>query len=164
MRGALWLTFLLFQDEKPWSKAYDELTPFISGLHFRDFDFEEDALLFDPSQFKADRQAQVALRNNAAFSQYPVRMQRKIVEVGGYEKFEAKRVVVRQGHPARAFYFILSGSVVVMVTDPETKISKPVAYMHKGMTFGELAIVNRTIRQASIVAKETIELMSIDIE
>jgi hypothetical protein len=28
----------------------------------------------------------------------------------------------------------------------------------------ELAIINRTIRQATIVAKETIELMSIDIE
>lgn len=86
-------------------------------------------------------QTQVALRNNAAFAQYPVRMQRKIVEVGSYEKwviavmlcmlpdtadisitfmdhwsliipcrFDAKRVIVRQGHPANAFYFILSGS------------------------------------------------------
>jgi hypothetical protein len=38
------------------NKSYDELTPFISGLHFHDFDFDQEALLFDPSLFKADRQ------------------------------------------------------------------------------------------------------------
>ena len=54
--------------------------------------------------------AQIALRNIQAYAEYPVRMQKKIVEVGRYEKYEAKRVVVRQGHPASAFYFILSGS------------------------------------------------------
>ena len=53
---------------------------------------------------------QVALRNIASFAEYPVRMQRKIVEVGRYERFGAKRVIVRQGQPASAFYFILSGS------------------------------------------------------
>ena len=51
-------------------------------------------------------------------------------------RFEAKRVIVRQGHPASAFYFILSGSVVVMVTEGELKVAKPVAYLVKGMTFG----------------------------
>ena len=55
-------------------------------------------------------QAQTALRNIACFAEYPVRMQRKIVEVGRYEKYDSKRVIVRQGHPASAFYFILSGS------------------------------------------------------
>ena len=51
-------------------------------------------------------------------------------------RYEAKRVILRQGHRASAFYFILSGSVVVMVYDNEIKAAKPVAYMSKGMTFG----------------------------
>lgn len=51
-------------------------------------------------------------------------------------RYDAKRVIVRQGHRAEAFYFILSGSVVVMVTDPETNTAQPVAYLYKGMTFG----------------------------
>jgi hypothetical protein len=43
---------------------------------------------------------------------------------------------VRQGHPASAFYFILSGSVVVMVTSGELQVAKPMAYLVRGMTFG----------------------------
>ena len=31
---------------------------------------------------------------------------------------------------------IVCVTVVVMVTDPETKIAKPAAYLQKGMTFG----------------------------
>ena len=51
-------------------------------------------------------------------------------------RFEAKRVIVRQGHPASAFYFILSGSVVVMVTEGELQVAKPMAYLARGTTFG----------------------------
>ena len=80
-----------------------------------------------------------------------------------------------------------------MVTDIETKVAKPVAYLYKGMTFGvstgnfylityhglptrrfgyspvltflqELAIAHRTKRQSTVIAKEIIELLSIDAE
>lgn len=55
-------------------------------------------------------QAQVSLRNLRSFAEFPMRMQSRVARVGRYERHEAKRVLVRQGHPAEAFYFILSGS------------------------------------------------------
>ncbi|CAD5122959.1 DgyrCDS11350 [Dimorphilus gyrociliatus] len=110
------------------------------------------------------RQITVALRNIETFGEYPIRMQEKIAAVGNYERYEGKRVILRQGHPAHAFYFILSGCVVVMVTDKESSFTKPVAYLPRGKSFGELAIINRTSRQSSVIAKEPVELLSISVE
>ncbi|KAK3602069.1 hypothetical protein CHS0354_008024 [Potamilus streckersoni] len=166
----------------------DELSPFIKQLHFHDYGKEMPDLMFDPTRYKANRQirmpedtkrvlskrssertpqelytAEITLRNIKAISEYPARMQRKIAEVGQYETYESKRVIVRQGHPASAFYFILSGAVVVMVMDIESKYARTVAHLYKGQAFGELAIINGTQRQSTIIAKETCELLSISV-
>ncbi|KAL4227119.1 hypothetical protein ACF0H5_015092 [Mactra antiquata] len=162
----------------------DELAPYIKRLHFHEEDNTD--LLIDLSKFKANRQMRIpeetkrilsmeisersekevytvtlALRNIKCFAEYPKRMQNKLAEVGLYEKYESKRVIVRQGHPASAFYFILSGAVVVMVMDEDSKYARPVAHLYKGQTFGELAIINGTQRNSTVIAKETCEFMSI---
>ncbi len=128
-------------------------------------------------------QALLYLRNCKAFEQYPIKMQRRIAQAGIFERYDAKRIIVRQGHRASAFYFVLSGSVVVIIMDYAEKFARPVAFLNKGMTFGvsdssvrydfesctcefyqELAIINRTIRQATCIAKETVELLSLSID
>lgn len=38
-------------------------------------------------------------------------------------------------------------AVVVMVTDQETKVAKPVAYLYKGMTFGVSSILTLGLAQ-----------------
>ncbi|XP_013414119.1 cyclic nucleotide-binding domain-containing protein 2 [Lingula anatina] len=144
---------------------------------------------FNPNDFKANRQlrlseeakriltkpsgerteqelnyVEISLRNIKAYSDYTVRMQRKIAEVGMYERFEAKRIIVRQSHPPNAFYILLSGSVVVVVMDQETRVAKPVAILKRGRAFGELGLINRTPRQSSCIAKETVEMLSISIQ
>ncbi|XP_046561131.1 uncharacterized protein LOC124270147 [Haliotis rubra] len=168
----------------------DELSPFVKPLNFREYPAMAGVeLMFDPSRFKANKQtrisddirrilskppsdrtdqelytAQIALRNITCFQEYPARMQRLLAAVGIYERFEARRVLVRQGHPASSFYFILSGTVVVMVMDCDRKYARPVAYLYKGQTFGELAIINRTSRQSTVLAKESSEFLTISVE
>ncbi|XP_067683150.1 uncharacterized protein [Haliotis asinina] len=168
----------------------DELSPFVKPLNFRDYPAMAGVeLMFDPSKFKANKQtrisddirrilskppsdrtdqelytAQIAMRNIKCFQEYPARMQRLLAAVGIYERFEARRVLVRQGHPASSFYFILSGTVVVMVMDCDRKYARPVAYLYKGQTFGELAIINRTSRQSTVLAKESSEFLTISVE
>ncbi|XP_041349461.1 uncharacterized protein LOC121368779 [Gigantopelta aegis] len=167
----------------------DELTPFIKQVHFHeDESAENDDLLFDASRFKVKRQnrmseemiriwsklpdsrteqelytVEIGVRSMPSFKEFPARMQRLIAEVGIYCKYEAKRVLVRQGNRAEYFYFILSGSVVVLVMDDEWKYARPVAYLYKGQSFGELAIINRTSRQSTVMAKETCELLKISV-
>ncbi|XP_071081611.1 uncharacterized protein [Haliotis cracherodii] len=168
----------------------DELSPFLKPLNFRDYPAMAGVeLMFDPSRFKANKQtrisddikrilskppsdrtdqelytAQIAMRDIKCFQEYPARMQRLLAEVGNYERFEARRVLVRQGHPASSFYFILSGTVVVMVMDCDRKYARPVAYLYKGQAFGELAIINRTSRQSTVLAKESSEFLTISVE
>ncbi|KAK3762835.1 hypothetical protein RRG08_040529 [Elysia crispata] len=169
------------------SQEPNEFSPFIK-IDFQE-GYEPDDLLFDPSKFKANKEsriteefirimskmewdrtpqeiyyAQIALRNIECLQDFPARMQQKIAERGMYEKFNAKRVLVRQGHPASCYYFILSGAVAVMVLEQGEAFAKPVAYLTKGQTFGELAIINRSRRQSSIIAREESQFLTISID
>ncbi|XP_033746454.1 uncharacterized protein LOC117331715 isoform X2 [Pecten maximus] len=163
----------------------DEVSPFIKGLHFHDYDAPPD-LLFDRSIFKANKSmripeetkkilckisrdrterevyvAQIALRNIKAIADYPQNMQMKIAQVGQYERYEAKRIVLRQGHPASSYYFVLSGEAVVMVMDESRTYARPAFHINKGGDFGELSIIQGTKRNATIICKEPCEFLSI---
>ncbi|XP_069141505.1 uncharacterized protein [Argopecten irradians] len=176
----------LFKDHSLREKEHeDEVSPFIKGLHFHDYDAPSD-LLFDRSIFKANKSmripeetkkilckssrdrtereiyvAQIALRNIKAIADYPQNMQMKIAQVGQYERYEAKRIVLRQGHPASSYYFVLSGEAVVMVMDETRTYARPAFHINKGGDFGELSIIQGTKRNATIICKEPCEFLSI---
>ncbi|KAK3611132.1 hypothetical protein CHS0354_014877 [Potamilus streckersoni] len=146
---------------------------------------------FDPSVFKANReklisneakqilsldqgdrteeQLKTALLslNQAvdAFGEFPIKMQRSLVRVARYERFEAKRVIIRQGHTADNFYFILSGTAVVTIleTDKQTgdQIVRTVALLKKGNSFGELALMHGARRSATVTCKNDVELLAV---
>jgi len=150
-----------------------------------------DGLLFDPSFYKAQKEIQLA--NEAmyilsinpearteeqinsvitmvkasvpAFGEYPFRMQRQLLSVGWYEKFETNRVIIRQGHRALNFYFILSGSAIVSLTtkDKSTGVSKDttVAILGKGHSFGELALLHDTARTATVICQSEVVLLAV---
>nr|XP_006818445.1 PREDICTED: uncharacterized protein LOC102804482 [Saccoglossus kowalevskii] len=144
-------------------------------------------LAFNPSYFKANRQqrlseeakriltsdrsqrtdyqlkyAQIGLRNIESFAEYPVRMQQKLCKVGWLETFEPGRCIVRQGHIAHAFYIILSGTVMVTVTDGEN--SRVVCFLKRGEAFGELAILNNSKRASTVISRDCVELLAISTE
>lgn len=87
-------------------------------------------------------------------------MQKVMAKKGWYEIYEGKRVIVRQGHPARCYYFILSGSVIVSKLDTETGHSKTLTLLHSGESFGEIGIIHAGARTASVVSKDTVELLA----
>ncbi|XP_064629939.1 uncharacterized protein LOC135488914 isoform X2 [Lineus longissimus] len=107
---------------------------------------------------------QIALRNINAFAEYPKKIQKAMCQVGWCESYESKRAIVRQGHPPVAFYFILSGTVVVTVYDKEAQVARTICFLHRGMEFGELALVTRSIRQATVISKSAVELLCISVE
>eukprot|EP00112_Aurelia_sp_Birch-Aquarium-sp1_P006691 Seg1733.2 transcript_id=Seg1733.2/GoldUCD/mRNA.D3Y31 product="Cyclic nucleotide-binding domain-containing protein 2" protein_id=Seg1733.2/GoldUCD/D3Y31 len=100
-----------------------------------------------------------------AFGEYPSRMQRQLLSVGWYEKFEPNRVIIRQGHRALNFYFILSGNAVVSLTtkDKVTGASKDttVAVLGKGHSFGELALLHDTARTATVICQSEVALLAV---
>lgn len=51
--------------------------------------------------------------------------------------------------------------MVVLVMDEERSFVKPKAILHKGQSFGELAIINGDRRRSTVVAMEETEMLSI---
>jgi len=52
----------------------------------------------------------VMQRGYPALAEYPLYMQQMVAERARYQTYPEKRLIVRQGQPAVAFYYILSGS------------------------------------------------------
>ncbi|KAJ8297714.1 hypothetical protein KUTeg_024245 [Tegillarca granosa] len=121
-----------------------------------------------------------------AFSEFPITMQKSLVRVGWYEQekkkaltdygvvvnesiflfsFEDKRVIIRQGHMADNFYFILSGTAIVtkLETDLQSgeEVTRTVAVLKKGNSFGELALMHGARRSATVICKEEVELLAV---
>ncbi|XP_048248593.1 uncharacterized protein LOC124151217 isoform X1 [Haliotis rufescens] len=145
---------------------------------------DRDGLFFDTNDFKADTQDRVpqeakrilqmkpeerslrdvqylviVLSNIPAFAEYPRRMQHKLCAVGWYEAYEPKRAIVREGHPPHSFYFLLSGTV--LVTAFENGVARTLVSLRTGMSFGELAVITRSRRQATVSTHTPTELLCI---
>ncbi|XP_067661280.1 cyclic nucleotide-binding domain-containing protein 2-like [Haliotis asinina] len=167
-----------------WTQVHDDV-----GTSRRAY--ERFGLTFDPSVFRANREAQLSTEAKAilsmdpgdrseeqlhlalaslkqavdAFGEFPIKMQRSLVRVGWYEHFERKRVIIRQGHVAENFYFILSGTAVVTIleTNKQTReqYGHTVAMLKKGNSFGELALMHGSRRSATVTCKNDVELLAV---
>jgi cAMP-dependent protein kinase regulator len=60
--------------------------------------------------------------------------------------------IIRQGDPGDAFYLLLEGSAVAVVTD-EAGASREVMTYQAGMYFGEVALLRDEPRKATVVAR-----------
>ncbi|KAK6172236.1 hypothetical protein SNE40_015942 [Patella caerulea] len=147
-------------------------------------------LSFDPSYFKAKKEitissevkgilslpkenrspeqiqtAMFGLQSLRSFAEYPLHMQEKLCKVAWYEVVPPKRVLIRQGHHAENFYFILSGQAVVtiLVRDPKTgeSVNRVATIMRKGMSFGELALLHHSRRTATVSSQDTVQLLTV---
>ncbi len=78
-----------------------------------------------------------------------------------FEQVERGRSVVRQGAPGNRFYVILEGTASVRQWRPAGG-DQLVARLGSGDFFGELALLRRARRAASVIATSDLVLMSID--
>ncbi len=75
------------------------------------------------------------------------------------ERHVAGEVIVRQGDPGDKFYVIKSGNVDVIVD--EGGVRRTVAVLGKGDFFGEAALLTGAPRNATVVAKEDVEVYTL---
>ncbi|KAH9494555.1 hypothetical protein Btru_019839 [Bulinus truncatus] len=187
----LMLRAIGFKPQKPeenrynflsWTVVYDEVLG-ISRLNY-----DSGTLTFDPLLYKANKETTVSqdvkdilklpanqrtqahvhtVRINfkqvaPSFSEFPIRIQESMIKVCTYEKFEAGRVIIRQGHRAENFYFILSGCAVVTEMDNYANHAHTTNVLGKGNSFGELALLNMSLRSATVTCREDVELIWIE--
>ncbi|XP_041463895.1 cAMP-dependent protein kinase regulatory subunit-like [Lytechinus variegatus] len=154
---------------------------------------EENTLTFDVNAFKSNVQSMSTLPPRAknimiknswertkdelqylfgfvdrlkCFDRYSTTIRHELAAVIYYDSFEAGRVIVRQGHPGLAFYFILSGSVIVEVSETDKRTgetnTRQMGETYAGASFGELALLHGTKRGASIRCKVDSEFLRLD--
>lgn len=76
--------------------------------------------------------------------------------------FDDGETVFKQGDLGVGFYLILSGHVDIVVESDNSEEEKFIITLEKGDYFGELALLqNRSIRNATVVSRETTELLGI---
>jgi putative ABC transport system ATP-binding protein len=80
----------------------------------------------------------------------------KVADKMWFEKFPTGSAVVRQGEPGDKFYLIRSGVAEVIVDDGTTK--RRVATLEEGDFFGENALLSGEPRNATVQAREDLDL------
>ncbi|KAJ8297712.1 hypothetical protein KUTeg_024243, partial [Tegillarca granosa] len=100
-----------------------------------------------------------------SLSEYPLRTQEKLCKVAWYQKIGPKKAIVRQGHHAESFYFILSGTAYVkkLMQDPKTGETRvnTIARLTKGQSFGEIGLLFNTLRTATVESATPMEVLVI---
>jgi CRP-like cAMP-binding protein len=77
-------------------------------------------------------------------------------------KFAPGQIVFRQGDPADKFYIITKGQVDVLRQDEKTGQEIQVARLSEGQYFGEIGILGRTGRTATIKAVSQVECLTLN--
>ncbi|XP_011664543.1 uncharacterized protein LOC584085 [Strongylocentrotus purpuratus] len=116
---------------------------------------------------RADIEVVMALlRKNKAFAEYQPETQVALVKYMEYLRFEPRRIVLKEGHVASGFYIVLSGTCLVnqKETDPrngETFV-RTITQLTSGESFGEYSLLHNTVRSASVVCKDEVEVLLIN--
>jgi CRP-like cAMP-binding protein len=79
----------------------------------------------------------------------------EVVNASEWKDFVKGNVIVTEGEPETAFYIIAKGGVEVVKND------KVVGLMKQGDCFGEIAFLTRQPRNATIMARTEVSLMSV---
>ncbi|XP_031551266.1 cyclic nucleotide-binding domain-containing protein 2-like [Actinia tenebrosa] len=104
--------------------------------------------------------------NLKLFATYPHSVRQGLAKIANYEACEEGTVIVRQGDTGHSLYFILTGSVSVVVAEDDTNLhesrKQTVAAMFAGDMFGEVSLLHNIERTATIICRERSEFLRID--
>jgi cAMP-dependent protein kinase regulator len=79
----------------------------------------------------------------------------------GPEQYEAGDIIIRQGDEPDKFYIITRGQVDVVLQPPDG-LDEVIDELGPGDYFGEVGMVRRSLRMATVQAKTAVELMAMD--
>jgi CRP-like cAMP-binding protein len=75
--------------------------------------------------------------------------------------FQADQIIFNQGDAADRFFIITKGQVQILRAD-KRGVQKPIATLSEGAYFGEIGILGRTRRTATVKAITPVEVLSLD--
>eukprot|EP00058_Branchiostoma_floridae_P015474 XP_002600962.1 hypothetical protein BRAFLDRAFT_79160 [Branchiostoma floridae] len=130
-------------------------------------DFNQ-SLYFNRDMFSKLRVLLALLRHHKSFQDYPTHTQILLSQIMIYQNYEARRIVLKQGHRPFCFYIILSGTVLINVKEKDERTGKTfvrtVRELSGGDVFGETAMMSDSVRGTTVVCKDEVELLVIEKE
>ncbi|XP_019647468.1 PREDICTED: uncharacterized protein LOC109487824 [Branchiostoma belcheri] len=130
-------------------------------------DFNQ-SLYFNRDMFSKLRVLLALLRHHKSFQDYPTHTQILLSQIMIYQNYEARRIVLKQGHRPFCFYIILSGTVLINVKEKDERTGKTfvrtVRELSGGDVFGETAMMSDGVRGTTVVCKDEVELLVIEKE
>ena len=78
----------------------------------------------------------------------------KFLEHCHRKQFPAKSTIIRQGDPSHDLFYIVKGSVTVMLEDDEGR-ELVLAYLNPGDFFGEIGLFNEHVNRSALVRAKT---------
>ncbi|CAM9522989.1 unnamed protein product [Lampetra fluviatilis] len=189
---AIQILSTLAHQHRETSQARPEMLSFAQLQFGRDLTSYGNGLSFDPSFYRAPKEHDVSTETKAvlslppavrsqeklraaltslrtvveAFGEFPKTMQKGLVRYGWYESFGPGRIIIRQGQVPQNFYLLLTGTALVTkvrMDQQSGEVSvKTVTFLKQGDFFGDLAILMRARRNATVVCKETVALLTVN--
>ncbi|XP_012310508.3 cyclic nucleotide-binding domain-containing protein 2 isoform X1 [Aotus nancymaae] len=93
-------------------------------------------------------------------------LQLLLAKVMRFERFGRRRVIIKKGQKSNSFYFIYLGTVAVTKDDDGSSafLDPHPILLHKGGCFGEMGLLDASVRRATIVCMEETEFLVVDRE
>ena len=80
---------------------------------------------------------------------------------GQEQDFAADAVIFQQGDPADCMYLVLDGYAVAMIVDKDTGRERAVSIIPEGQSFGELGLLMKQRRTATVSAGTDVKVLKI---
>ena len=142
---------------------------FRSDVQYQSLSVKAKTILSRPTWLRTEEELHYIYRYTIrlhCFSRYNAFVRKELAKVLYYEKVERDHYVIRQGSFGWFFYFIVSGTCLVEMKDVCLRSGKMVSLIagevKAGGSFGELALMQNTVRRASIFTTEDCEFLKVD--
>jgi NTE family protein len=115
-------------------------------------------------ELAAQRRPSLHLRSVAVFQGLDEESFARLDERGRWLRLRAGEVLFRQGETADALYVLVHGSLEVLVAGDEGGEPRPVDVLGRGASIGEIALLVRGTRSATVRALRDSEVLRLDTE
>ncbi|CAH1268558.1 CNBD2 [Branchiostoma lanceolatum] len=125
--------------------------------------FRVKELLKKSSKDRTEEEADTIVRTMQKmpdFALFPFEIQKQLCQVAWYDSFGTGRVIIREGHAADGFYFVLSGRLVESYAAEDEANT----VLRHGMKFGERELLTRTKRKSTVLTQERTELFCVHVQ
>jgi signal-transduction protein with cAMP-binding, CBS, and nucleotidyltransferase domain len=104
------------------------------------------------------------LANLNLFSIFDEKEIKTLIDMGHFKRFNKSSSIVIEGENSQGLYVIISGHVSVHKTDIHDGNLVRLVNLEEGAIFGELSLINRSPRAATVIAESATELFELDEE